>query len=203
MTDLALLYGVDTLLLPLYWWDLFPHQVCSCFMLVLNHLVIRPFPQLSHSAEAAWARGLQVHCTTLSPVHYATPGEPASSQCARPVLLELRLRHLHTKVDCNYFFNNLVFHELVIYSCCQRSCRVLPRPEPRVPGQARHGRPGHPPRQAGGRAGQGGRGGGSSGQSVESAHHQAVDWSEYATSNIGDFPSSDGEQFGVFGGLIL
>ena len=32
---------VDTLLLPLSWWDLFPHQ-------------------LAHSSEDAWARGLQV-----------------------------------------------------------------------------------------------------------------------------------------------
>ena len=32
---------VDTLLLPLSWWDLFPHQ-------------------LAHSNEDAWARGLQV-----------------------------------------------------------------------------------------------------------------------------------------------
>ena len=32
---------MDTLLLPLSWWDLFPHQ-------------------LAHSNEDAWARGLQV-----------------------------------------------------------------------------------------------------------------------------------------------
>ena len=32
---------VDTLLLPLSWWDMFPHQ-------------------LAHSNEDAWARGLQV-----------------------------------------------------------------------------------------------------------------------------------------------
>ena len=36
-----MLWQVDTLLLPLSWWDLFPHQ-------------------LAHSNEDAWARGLQV-----------------------------------------------------------------------------------------------------------------------------------------------
>ena len=33
--------GMDTLLMPLSWWDMFPHQ-------------------LAHSNEDAWARGLQV-----------------------------------------------------------------------------------------------------------------------------------------------
>ena len=33
--------GIDTLLMPLSWWDMFPHQ-------------------LAHSNEDAWARGLQV-----------------------------------------------------------------------------------------------------------------------------------------------
>jgi len=42
VVDLVELEEVDTLLVPLYWWDLFPHQ-------------------LAHSAEAAWARGLQVN----------------------------------------------------------------------------------------------------------------------------------------------
>jgi pantetheine hydrolase len=42
VVDLAEQEGVDTLLLPLSWWDLFPHQ-------------------LAHSTEAAWARGLQVN----------------------------------------------------------------------------------------------------------------------------------------------
>ena len=40
--DLVEQHGVDTLLLPLSWWDLFPHQ-------------------LAHSNQAAWARGLQVN----------------------------------------------------------------------------------------------------------------------------------------------
>jgi len=40
--DLVREFNVDTLLVPLYWWDLFPHQ-------------------LAHSAEDAWARGLQVN----------------------------------------------------------------------------------------------------------------------------------------------
>jgi len=40
--DLVTEKGIDTLLLPLAWWDMFPHQ-------------------LAHSNEDAWARGLQVN----------------------------------------------------------------------------------------------------------------------------------------------
>merc|ERR1711936_200392 len=42
VVDLAEENGVDTLLVPLSWWDMFPHQ-------------------LAHSNEDAWARGLQVN----------------------------------------------------------------------------------------------------------------------------------------------
>ena len=42
IVDLVTEQGIDTLLLPLAWWDLFPHQ-------------------LAHSNEDAWARGLQVN----------------------------------------------------------------------------------------------------------------------------------------------
>merc|ERR1711936_212617 len=42
IVDLANLDDIDTLLLPLSWWDLFPHQ-------------------LAHSNEDAWARGLQIN----------------------------------------------------------------------------------------------------------------------------------------------
>ena len=41
VVDLAEKEGIDTLLLPLSWWDMFPHQ-------------------LAHSNQDAWARGLQV-----------------------------------------------------------------------------------------------------------------------------------------------
>ena len=40
--DLVEQHNISTLLLPLSWWDLFPHQ-------------------LAHSNQAAWARGLQVN----------------------------------------------------------------------------------------------------------------------------------------------
>ena len=40
--DLVEQHNISTLLLPLSWWDLFPHQ-------------------LAHSKQAAWARGLQVN----------------------------------------------------------------------------------------------------------------------------------------------
>ena len=42
VVDLVEKEGIDTLLLPLSWWDMFPHQ-------------------LAHSNEDAWARGLQVY----------------------------------------------------------------------------------------------------------------------------------------------
>ena len=46
--------GIDTLLVPLSWWDMFPHQ-------------------LAHSNEDAWARGLQVFprvsCSNLKLFH--------------------------------------------------------------------------------------------------------------------------------------
>jgi len=42
VVELAEVEGIDTLLLPLSWWDMFPHQ-------------------LGHSSEDAWARGLQVN----------------------------------------------------------------------------------------------------------------------------------------------
>jgi len=42
VVDLVDQEGIDTLLLPLSWWDMFPHQ-------------------LAHSNEDAWARGLQVN----------------------------------------------------------------------------------------------------------------------------------------------
>ena len=41
VVDLAEQQGIDTLLLPLSWWDMYPHQ-------------------LAHSNQDAWARGLQV-----------------------------------------------------------------------------------------------------------------------------------------------
>jgi len=53
VVDLVDLAEVDTLLLPLYWWDLFPHQ-------------------LAHSAEAAWARGLQVNLLAANNHNAAT-----------------------------------------------------------------------------------------------------------------------------------
>ena len=42
IVDLVNLMDIDTLLLPLSWWDLFPHQ-------------------LAHSNQDAWARGLQIN----------------------------------------------------------------------------------------------------------------------------------------------
>ena len=45
--------GIDTLLLPLSWWDMFPHQ-------------------LAHSNEDAWARGLQVNSASFSASHNLT-----------------------------------------------------------------------------------------------------------------------------------
>ena len=42
VVDLVEREGIDTLLLPLSWWDMFPHQ-------------------LAHSNEDAWARGLQIN----------------------------------------------------------------------------------------------------------------------------------------------
>lgn len=42
IVDLVTEYDIDSLLLPLSWWDLFPHQ-------------------LAHSNEDAWARGLQIN----------------------------------------------------------------------------------------------------------------------------------------------
>ena len=42
IVDLVTQMNIDTLLLPLSWWDLFPHQ-------------------LAHSNEDAWARGLQIN----------------------------------------------------------------------------------------------------------------------------------------------
>ena len=42
IVDLVKEMDIDTLLLPLSWWDLFPHQ-------------------LAHSNEDAWARGLQIN----------------------------------------------------------------------------------------------------------------------------------------------
>jgi len=53
VVDLVDLAAVDTLLVPLYWWDLFPHQ-------------------LAHSAEAAWARGLQVNLLAANNHNAAT-----------------------------------------------------------------------------------------------------------------------------------
>ena len=42
MVELAEKEEIDTLLFPLSWWDMFPHQ-------------------LGHSNEDAWARGLQIN----------------------------------------------------------------------------------------------------------------------------------------------
>ena len=48
--DLAVEENIDTLLVPLSWWDMFPHQ-------------------LAHSNEAAWARGLQVNLLSANTHH--------------------------------------------------------------------------------------------------------------------------------------
>ena len=48
--DLAEEENIDTLLLPLSWWDMFPHQ-------------------LAHSNEDAWARGLQVNLLSANTHH--------------------------------------------------------------------------------------------------------------------------------------
>ena len=53
VVDLVEQKGIDTLLLPLSWWDMFPHQ-------------------LAHSNEDAWARGLQVLSKLLSLIIFSS-----------------------------------------------------------------------------------------------------------------------------------